>query len=251
MNSLATDMCNTMRALWRILSEDERLRHIFFIPCNSHGLQLLLKDILTIEPYQSLHHQAQSIAVAFKKAPKQFSILRNYQLKMYGRYRAFILSVITRWGTHHGLLKSVRLNKEALRAYTLDERCQIATDVRESIQNTGFWHLLDDLFELINFIHERQKMSESETSHVNKVLPRWIEIREKLQQLISSDSKTQELVSLFDSRANRQLLPIHFVAYYLNPQHLQHYPSQSEQNLILQFIERYGGPLARQQFLEF
>lgn len=167
-NSLATDMCNTMRALWRILSEDEHLRHIFFIPCNSHGLQLLIKDILTIEPYQSLHYQAQLIVVAFKKAPKQFSILRNYQLKMYDRYRAFILSVITRWGTHHGLLKSVRLNKEALRAYTLDERCQIATDVRESIQNTGFWHLLDDLFELINFIHERQKMSESETSMLTR-----------------------------------------------------------------------------------
>lgn len=115
--------------------------------------------------------------------------------------------------------------------HTLDER--IATNVRESGQNTIF-------FKLINFIHvhEHQKISEAKTSHVGKVPP----CPRKATAIDPQKHKN------WYSRANRQLLPINFVAYsyHLDPQHLQYHSSQSEHNLILQFIERYSGPLARQ-----
>ena len=35
-NSLTTDTCNLMRALWKILKKDPRLEHIFCAPCDSH-----------------------------------------------------------------------------------------------------------------------------------------------------------------------------------------------------------------------
>lgn len=50
-NSMATDTCNTMRAVWRTLAADNRTQHVFFVPCDSHGLQLLIKDISEVEPY--------------------------------------------------------------------------------------------------------------------------------------------------------------------------------------------------------
>src|ERR1700722_3760008 len=44
--SITTDTCSTMEALRRILKKTLGLEHILTIPCDSHGLQLLIKDIL-------------------------------------------------------------------------------------------------------------------------------------------------------------------------------------------------------------
>lgn len=41
-NSFITDTCSTMRAVWDILSKKECIKHVSFIPCDSHGLQLVI-----------------------------------------------------------------------------------------------------------------------------------------------------------------------------------------------------------------
>lgn len=48
-NSLTTDTCNLILALWKFLKKDPRLEHIFCAQCDSHGIQLLIKDILSIK----------------------------------------------------------------------------------------------------------------------------------------------------------------------------------------------------------
>jgi len=45
-NSLASDTCNLMKAVWAILENTEGLGHVFYIPCDSHSLQLVVKDLL-------------------------------------------------------------------------------------------------------------------------------------------------------------------------------------------------------------
>ena len=45
-NSLATDTCGTMRSLWAKLKHKDQYKRAFFIPCDSHGIQLLIKDVL-------------------------------------------------------------------------------------------------------------------------------------------------------------------------------------------------------------
>ena len=57
-NSLTTDTCNLIRALWKILKKDCRLKHIFCAPCDSHRIQLLIKDILSIPWYAGVICQA-------------------------------------------------------------------------------------------------------------------------------------------------------------------------------------------------
>ena len=44
-NSLATDICATMRSLWNQIQRTSELRHVFCVSCDSHGIQLFLKDI--------------------------------------------------------------------------------------------------------------------------------------------------------------------------------------------------------------
>jgi hypothetical protein len=46
MSSLSTDTCATMQKTWTGLEKHPLLKHLFFVPCDSHGLQLLIKDIL-------------------------------------------------------------------------------------------------------------------------------------------------------------------------------------------------------------
>ena len=45
-SSLTTDTCAIMRNTWTGLEKLDSLLHTLFIPCDSHGLQLLIKDLL-------------------------------------------------------------------------------------------------------------------------------------------------------------------------------------------------------------
>lgn len=45
-NSVATDTCATMLAVWKILDRNPRLfqARALFVPCDSHGLQVLFAN---------------------------------------------------------------------------------------------------------------------------------------------------------------------------------------------------------------
>lgn len=75
MSSLSTNTCATMRNTWTELEEHPLLKHAFFVPCDSYGLQLLIKDILKSYPFYDIISKAQTIVSAFHRAPKQYAIL--------------------------------------------------------------------------------------------------------------------------------------------------------------------------------
>ena len=109
-----------MFSIWEELRKSPDLRHCLCIPCDSHGIQLLVKDILAVSSLKAILSQAQSIVKAFKKSPLQYARLRNFQIAVYSKQEALCLSVITRWGTQFGLMNSVYKNMEALRRYAYD-----------------------------------------------------------------------------------------------------------------------------------
>ena len=37
-----------MRAVWKILKSKPELSHVFYLPCDSHGIQLLIEDLLQV-----------------------------------------------------------------------------------------------------------------------------------------------------------------------------------------------------------
>ena len=47
-NSIATDTCATQKKAARILASRQEYQKIFFVPCDSHGLQLLIKNIVEL-----------------------------------------------------------------------------------------------------------------------------------------------------------------------------------------------------------
>ena len=99
LNSLVTDTCPTQRATWQLIKQDNRFKHVFFVPCQSHSLQLLIGDILRTPWFAEVFQQAHLIINCFVNSPLQLLRLREIMEEDNGKQIAFILSVLTRWGT--------------------------------------------------------------------------------------------------------------------------------------------------------
>jgi Protein of unknown function (DUF 659)/hAT family C-terminal dimerisation region len=245
-NSITTDTCATMQAMEKQLQLSDQFKHVFFIPCGSHSIQLLIKDILAIPRLKSILSDAQAIASAFHKSPLQLAYLREQQINCYGKHYSLVLSVITRWGTQYRLIHSVLRSKEALRKYAENVRDadvkRLGTKVHAIIKDADFWRDLDILRELLKPIDELLKMSESSKGHLGQVLQRWIEM---LKHLKCKETDIPELVDFakedgtFAKRFKRQVVPIHILAYYLRSDNIN-VPMTAEHEIIcFKFLEKF------------
>ncbi len=117
---VTTDTCSLERATLDCLSQDPRLSHIFYDLCDSHGLQLLIKDLLSAPKIKITFYKGLAIVNFFRKATHQLSILRHYQTQYYVGPRSLIALTVLRWGTQVTMLESVANSEAALRSYVED-----------------------------------------------------------------------------------------------------------------------------------
>jgi len=241
-SSLTTDTCATMRSTWTGLEHTTQLSHALFIPCDSHGLQLLIKDLLELPQIAPIIAQAQAIVTAFHRSKKQYAILRSYQDKP----QALLLSVITRWGTQFLLVLSVLRCKGALFSWLGDKRAKMGKKgskvniLEEIIVDHTFWANLSSLEQILRPIHEAQKMSESDSSTLSKVIPRWMKLEAELQQL----SRLFPLLlggitqpgGVFRERTEKQITNIHYAAWLLDPISILKPPGQAQIDMGVQFL---------------
>jgi hypothetical protein len=129
-----------MLKVWQILQQFDEFKHCLFIPCDSHGLQLLIKDLLDLPVFKKLHDKIQNIVNDFKNSPLQYARLQECQRQKYGRKRAICISVITRWGTQFRLVNSIHRSKEALRMYAYEhvDRKDMNKDVIDDLLSSSF-----------------------------------------------------------------------------------------------------------------
>src|SRR5579859_6968077 len=64
-NTVTMDTYSMMFSMWEQLESYNDFKHCLFIPCNSHGIQLLIKDVLELPPFSSIVKQAQILVKAF------------------------------------------------------------------------------------------------------------------------------------------------------------------------------------------
>lgn len=157
----------------------DELKHIFFIPCDSHGLQLLMQDLFSLQTISTVFKRAASIVSYFNCAPPQLATLRTLQQKFYKKEYSLLAAVSTRWGTQYRILMSVKRSEQALRAY-LTSRTELGETARElaTVANCHeFWGQLDELVVLIEPMDEAIRMSESSGANLMKVVYRWMSLR--------------------------------------------------------------------------
>ena len=230
-NSIITDTCAVMFAMWLEMQRFIEFKHCLFIPCDSHGTQLLVKDLLEIPVFKDTLQKAQQVVKAFRHSLLQYARLRDFQLQ-YGakRHQSLILSVITRWGTQFRLIQSVLNSKDALKRYAhefgdLPARKRLNQASIDILRDPSFWRSLEPLRELLQPLDEALRMSESGNSHLGHVLPRWMDIAEHLEMRKLDHPEALTLFMSVDNdkgfaaRYKRQVMPIHIAAYYLLPEY--------------------------------
>lgn len=169
---------------------------------------------------------------SFRTSPLQYARLREFQQELYLKKIALISSVITRWGTQCRQILSVLNNKDALRRYALKYTpADIGTDAHAAISSTIYWAKLEGLREVIAPIDKDLLMSESNNNHLGHVMKRWEVIGEHLTTMerehpalmdfMKPNGKFPQRLSIhfyLMFRFFRQVLPIHYAAYFLDPE---------------------------------
>lgn len=222
-NSFSTDTCATMRKWWRDAHAIPELSHCLFIPCDSHSLQLLIKDIVELPRFKATMRLAGRVIQFFNDSGKRYETLRVHQLQLNGRHSALASSVITRWGTQYRMLKSLQVNYLALQAFVEASNYEVSSKewLRPTIRDSNFWQTISLVLRLISPIHEAQIMSESDHSSLMKVKQRWDDIQSHLQatlDLIDDESVDSDLIlRTFYLRKQTQLSDDHYLAHYLVP----------------------------------
>jgi Protein of unknown function (DUF 659) len=243
-NSISADTCSTMFSMRDLLQQTQPFKHVFFIPCESHSLQLLVKDLLSIPRLKDIHTKAQAVVKAFRKSPLQYAHLREIQMDCYKTHYALVLSVITHWGIQFRLISSLLRSKAALRKYIDDhESKDLGYNAYEYIADRNFWRDLDIMRELLEPIDEHLKMSESGRGHLGLVLHRWIDILKHLKRRIKDIPELEDFINendgIFAKRYKRQVASIHIVAFYLRPDNRSISMTPEHEMVIYKFSKQY------------
>ncbi|TIA76942.1 hypothetical protein D6C76_05236 [Aureobasidium pullulans] len=223
-NSLCTDTCATQRAIHKELRRHPETRHVFAVLCDSHGIQLCIKDVFmdgkvikAIPFYKEGMARAQAVSKVFRGANRLHSLLVDIAAEDGAKLRAFALSVITRWGTQFYVVDALIENKPLLevlaRRYPdVFETTEAGAEALRCIEDPRFWLQMEQLHAWLLPLHNAQIASESDRSTVGMVLPRWRDVREDLCAIDPPLPHLEELLARFDERLEKQVYDIHFAA---------------------------------------
>jgi len=70
------------------------LAKALFVPCDSHGFQRLIKDVLEIPHYKVIQFQIMLVINTFRRSPLRLLILREKPKPCYGKTSALVLAVL-------------------------------------------------------------------------------------------------------------------------------------------------------------
>ena len=238
LNAICTDTCSTMRKLHREMKAIPEFSHCLYILCDSHGLQLLVKDIVESKQWVPVIGKVNLLIAFFKKAKLQLARLRIHQQACYARQKAFITAAITRWGTQLAAVRSVFENKDALRAFARDPAVLcglkdifVKQEVQEPqsslrqvllyINDMDFWANVEMLFKILQPIGHAQANSERDRGGLGEVIPRWLSIQASWDALEDAGQDPLinygELKALRKQRFEAQTDDVHYMAFALDP----------------------------------
>ena len=230
-NSISTDTCGTMLKTARLLQALPSFKHTFMIPCDPHGLQLLIQDICNHPTLQKTVRQADEIVAHFKGSKKQYQILKELQRELCpnkrGKAYALTIRCATRWGTASREFQRLISEAKALRAFTTDARMESVRksegrleNVIKTIQSRLFWFQIAELEEIVTPISNAQILAQTDHAHLGYVKGRWDKIWQHLKECEQRSPAlfTASLWQQLKARKKRQLIDLHTLAHWLLPQ---------------------------------
>jgi Protein of unknown function (DUF 659)/hAT family C-terminal dimerisation region len=272
-NAISGDTCATMLKTFNLLAQNPLLKHAFMIPCDAHGLQLLLGDILEFPGYSATVSSCDAIVNHLHHADKQYQCLKDLQLQYPPhKARAMVTGSQARWGTQYKQFKRIHESQMALRAWRMHpsitaeiHRSKPGDRIRkvaEVLTHPGFFESVSEIIQIIGPIVNEIGMAEGDDCHIGLVIPRWRRVWDHLR--VASLGSTIDwtspngLMDKLNVRYQRQITPLHTLAFWLLPRTIldgnsfnQH---DHEQTAVLSTLRRYtedNYPIARDAFLNY
>jgi hypothetical protein len=161
----------------------------------------------------------------FARSIIQLTLLRDCIIRnINGKVRALIATVPTRWGTQVAQTSSLITSELSLRAYALLPNT--SKKLSKILWADIWWQRLHLIHSFLHPLHKHQKMSELNRSTLTTVYPRWKAIYDPIKEYsapggVFSDDiyeyRHRAGVGGWQDRIDKQLLPIHIVAFLLLP----------------------------------
>jgi hypothetical protein len=224
-NSISVDTCSTMLGSFDQFKNHTGLQHCFFIPCDPHGLQLLIKDILKYPAYASTEKATSQLIEHMHHADKQYQIFKEIQKRFPGKHHVLVAPGNTRWGTHTKAFQRIIENIGPLRVWVQDPRIssglrgsERAKDVAHTLSDPLFLPKLIELEAIIRPISEAIEEAQHDRAHLAYVRPRWEKIYSHLKLMDQASTESWiDLWPILEARWSRQVLDIHDLAFFLLP----------------------------------
>jgi hypothetical protein len=196
-NSICTDTCSTMRSMHSLLERNADTKHVFSVLCDSHGLQLFMKDILhqsgRVSYYSSILTDAVFVSNTLRKSKLSLAIIKRIAREKQLPFRAFAVAAITRWGSHYAVLNALVESRELLLQASMNKRLfrnnngswitggERAAALLCNLNN--FWQRCEHLHSLLKVVDHAQLISETDRSTVGQIISRWDDISELISDL--------------------------------------------------------------------
>ncbi|GBG64714.1 hypothetical protein CBR_g46257 [Chara braunii] len=224
--AFVTDSAGVNVAAMEVFQKDESVKHIFWIPCVAHIMDLILEDIGGIDWVAFRISQARLVTRFFKRHGHAREVLEAHSTK------TLLLPAETRFGTNIIMMEErlVAL-RAALTDVVADDRWREtvwstskirkdAAEVTACISSPPWWEDLRALCKMLEPIMGMLKLVDSDTRQISKILRRYEEIIASCLSACRDIDREQQdaIVEVFHRRRTMFKTPAHTAAMLLDPE---------------------------------
>ncbi|GBG65321.1 hypothetical protein CBR_g50358 [Chara braunii] len=223
--TFVTDSSGVNVATMKVFQKDESVKHIFWIPCVTHVMDLVLEDIGKINWVASRIAQARLVTRFFKRHGHAREVFEAHSTK------TLLLPAETRFDTNVIMMDRLVELRAALTDVVGNDRwretvwstskiCKDTAEVTACIGSPPWWEDLRALCKMLEPIIDMLKLADSDTRQISKIL-RWYEemIASCLSAYRDIDRDQQDaIVEVFIRRRTMFKTPAHTAVMLLDPE---------------------------------
>lgn len=219
--AVVTDNAANMKAAWAQV--EETFPHITPIGCMSHGLNLLLNDIMGLRSMETLYKRAKQV-VKYVKDTQVVAATYSYKQKAKKKNTILELQDIARSSRVVIMYNSLLEGKDSLQEMAVSQSLNVETSIRETLLDDGFWERVVSSLKLLSPVTSAIEQIEGDDAALSDVLMLFVVLQDKISialptsMLLQADEKA--VVESMERCQEFCVKPIHAAAYILDPKHV-------------------------------
>lgn len=244
-SGIVTDNAAAMKGAWGLIQE--KYPHIIAYGCFAHGLNLLSKDLATINSISRIISLSKDIVQFFnnKHIPKE--VFKKVQEERGETKITLKTPVDTRWGTYVIMLQSLLKNINNLKAACVDRDLfnHLDNHVKNNIEDNRFWDKVQRSSDLLEPILHVINMVEGDKATLPYVYKHLKDIENKLVAgaEMFPDNERNKIIGCWQSRKSFMSHEAQLAASFLHPNQHDAYLNDTEINQVIDFIIKLGNHL--------